>query len=249
MKESYYSGARNDLIALIPPGTKKVLEIGCAAGMTGRRLKELGFEEVVGVELLEDVARKALPFYDRVIIDDVEKTELPYEEEHFDCILYGDVLEHLVDPWKVLAAHHRFIGTGGVIICSIPNVRHYKNMKRLLIKGEWEYREAGLLDRSHLRFFTIKSIEAMVEGAGFEIATMIKRPSGAKWLKWLNKASGNRFIDHLVHQYVFTATKRKGGKPDSILALRVPRRRDDRPFHQVADKKEQRPYSRRGETT
>ncbi len=209
MKESYYSGVRDDLISLIPPGTRRVLEIGCAAGMTGRRLKELGFEEVVGVEVLADVARKALPFYDRVIVGDVEKTELPYEEGHFDCILYGDVLEHLVDPWKVLAAHNRSLRTGGAIICSIPNVRHYKHLKKLLIRGEWEYGEAGLLDRSHLRFFTIKSIEEMVEGAGFEMATMIKRPSGAKWLKWLNRALGNSFVDHLVLQYLFTAIKKE----------------------------------------
>jgi SAM-dependent methyltransferase len=209
MNELYYSSTRHDLINLIPPGTRTVLEIGCAEGMTGRRLKALGFEEVVGVEVLEDVARKALPFYDKVFIGDVEKTELPYEEGHFDCILYGDVLEHFVDPWKVLAAHNRFLRAGGVIICSIPNVRHYKNMKKLLIRGEWEYREAGLLDRSHLRFFTIKSIEAMVREAGFEIATMIKRPSGAAWLKWLDRVLGNRFIDHLVLQYVFTAIKKK----------------------------------------
>jgi SAM-dependent methyltransferase len=206
--ESYYSGSRDDLIPLIPPGAKHILEVGCAAGMTGRRLRELGFREVVGVEILEEVAQKAVPFYERVIVGDVEKTELPYEEGYFDCILYGDVLEHLVDPWKVLRVHNRFLKPGGAIICSIPNVRHYKHMKKLLVRGEWEYCEAGILDRGHLRFFTVKSIEAMVEEGGFEITRMIKRPSGAKWLKWLNRALGNRLIDHLVRQYLFLAVKK-----------------------------------------
>jgi 2-polyprenyl-3-methyl-5-hydroxy-6-metoxy-1,4-benzoquinol methylase len=207
--ESYYSGSRDDLIRLIPAGTRKVLEIGCAAGMTGKTLKGLGFEEVVGVEISEDMADKAQAFYDRVVTGDVEKMRLPYEKGHFDCILYGDVLEHLVDPWRLLREHNLLLCPGGAIICSIPNVRYYKNMKKLLLRGEWVYREAGILDRTHLRFFTVKSIRAMVEDAGFEITTMIKRPSGAKWLKWLNRALQNRLIDHLVVQYRFVAVKRR----------------------------------------
>ena len=209
IKESYYLGSRGDLIRLIPAGTRKILEIGCAAGGTGRALKELGFEEVVGVELREDVARMAQASYDRIIAGDVEKMQLPYEEGHFDCILYGDVLEHLIDPWRLLREHNLLLGPGGAIICSIPNVRHYKNIKKLLIRGEWEYRDRGILDRTHLRFFTIKSIRAMVEDAGFEITTMIKRPSGVKWLKWLNRALRNSLIDHLVLQYVFVAVKKR----------------------------------------
>ena len=82
-------------------------------------------------------------------------------------------------------------------------------MKKLLIRGEWEYRDRGILDRTHLRFFTIKSIREMVEDAGFEITTMIKRPSGVKWLKWLNRALRNSLIDHLVLQYVFVAVKKR----------------------------------------
>lgn len=209
IEETYYLGSRDDLIRLIPAGARKVLEIGCAAGMTGRTLKGLGFEEVVGVELVEDVARKAQAFYDRVITGDVEKIQLPYEKGHFDCILYGDVLEHLVDPWRLLREHNLLLGREGAIICSIPNIRYYKQMKKLFLRGEWEYRERGILDRTHLRFFTVKSIRAMVEDAGFEITTMVKRPSGAKWLKWLNRALRNRLIDHLVVQYVFVAVKRR----------------------------------------
>ncbi len=208
-EESYYLGSRDDLIRLIPAGAGKVLEIGCAAGMTGRTLKARGFEEVVGVELVEDVARKAQGHYDRVITGDVEKMQLPYEKGHFDCILYGDVLEHLVDPWRLLREHKELLGREGAIVCSIPNIRYYKQMKKLFLRGEWEYRERGILDRTHLRFFTVKSIRAMIEDAGFEITTMIKRPSGAKWLKWLNRALCNRLIDHLVVQYVFVAIKRR----------------------------------------
>lgn len=208
MRDSYYSGSRDDLIRLIPRGATKILEIGCAAGMTGKALKEQGFEEVVGVEVVEEVARKAMPYYDRIIVSDVEKMKIPYAKAYFDCILYGDVLEHLVDPWRVLKEHNGLVRTGGAIICSVPNIRHYKVIKKLLIKGEWDYRDAGVLDRTHLRFFTLKSIKQMIADSGFEITTIVKRPSGAKWLKVLNRALRNRLIDHLVHQYVVVAIKR-----------------------------------------
>lgn len=216
IKESYYLGSRDDLIRLIPAGINKILEIGCAAGMTGRVLKDLGFDEVVGVELREDMARKAEAFYDRVITGNVEKMRLPYEKGYFDCIIYGDVLEHLIDPWRLLRDHNLLLPSGGAIICSIPNVRHYKNMKKVIIGGEWEYRDRGILDRTHLRFFTVKSIRAMVEDAGFEITTMVKRPSGARWLKWLNRALCNSIIDHLVLQYVFVAIKKREAISDGI---------------------------------
>jgi O-antigen biosynthesis protein len=196
------------MVSLIPAGTGRILEIGCGAGMTGRLLKELGFQEVVGVELVEKVAREATPYYDRVIVDDVEKAALPYEKGYFDCILYGDVLEHLVDPWKVLKEHRSLLKPGGIIVCSIPNIRHYRITKRLLLKGKWDYQESGILDRTHLRFFTIGSMQNMIADSGFEIATVIKTPAAAKWLKWLNRLLGGLLIDHLVRRYVFSARKK-----------------------------------------
>jgi 2-polyprenyl-3-methyl-5-hydroxy-6-metoxy-1,4-benzoquinol methylase len=197
------------MIRLIPAGASKILEIGCGAGMTGKLLKELGFEEIVGIEVVEEVARKAIPYYDRVIVGDVEKVMLPYEKGHFDCILYGDVLEHLVEPWRVLKEHNALLKPGGTIVCSIPNIRHYRITRRLLFKGKWEYQESGILDRTHLRFFTLASMKNMVTDSGFEITTIIKKPSAAKWLKWLNRLLGNALIDHLVRRYLFSARKKE----------------------------------------
>ncbi len=201
-----YTITRTDMVSLIPPGTRKILEIGCGAGMTGKLLKELGFEEIVGVEIVEEVARKASPYYSRVIVDDVEKVTLPYDEGYFDCIFYGDVLEHLVEPWRVLKEHSSLLKPGGTIVCSIPNIRHYRITKRLLLKGRWEYEESGILDRTHLRFFTAASIRNMVADSGFEMKTIIKKPSAAQWL---NRLLGNLLIDHLVRRYVFSAKKKE----------------------------------------
>jgi len=208
----YYFGVRDDLIRAIPPQAKRILEVGCAGGMTGKALREKGFKEVVGIEVNEEVAKSGKRYYDQLIIGDVEKVSLPFEKEYFDCILYGDVLEHLLDPWQALKKHHAFLKKGGTIICSIPNIRHYRIVKKLVFKGKWEYQGDGILDQTHLRFFTLHSIRRMLEEAGFEIRSLVKRPSAAHWIKWLNFLLGNRLIDLLVRQYIVVAVKREEKK-------------------------------------
>jgi len=204
----YYFSARDDLIRLIPPQARRILEVGCAGGMTGKTLREKGVEEIVGIEINEEVAQSGKCFYNQLIIGDIEKINPPFENEHFDCILYGDILEHLVDPWRVLKEHHRFLKKRGTLICSIPNIRHYRIIKKLILKGRWEYTKDGIMDRSHLRFFTLDSILKMLEEAGFETKDLVKKSSGAQWLKSLNNLLGNRLIDFLVRQYIVVAIKR-----------------------------------------
>jgi len=208
-KNFYYFNVRNDLIQLIPPHAKRILEVGCAGGMTGKALRERGFKEIVGIEINEEVAQRGKSYYDKLIVGDVEKIRLPFERGHFDCILYGDVLEHLVDPWEVLKEHSAFLKSGGTILCSIPNVRHYRIIKKLVFKGKWEYTDCGIMDRTHLRFFTLDSIRRMLGEADFEIKGLIKRPSGAKCLKLCNRVLGNLIIDFLVRQYTIVAVRRE----------------------------------------
>ena len=208
-KDLYYFNVRDDLIRLIPSQAKSILEVGCAGGMTGKVLKEKGFEEIVGIEVNEAVAQTGRSYYDKLIIGDVEKIILPFEKEHFDCILYGDVLEHLVDPWQVLKNHHTLLKREGTIICSIPNLRHYQVIKKLVFKGKWEYTEGGIMDKTHLRFFTLDSIRRMLDEAGFEIKGFIKPSSGANWLKLFNRLLRDRLIDFLVRQYIVLAVKKE----------------------------------------
>lgn len=204
----YYFNVRDDLIRLIPAQTRRILEVGCAGGMTGKTLREKGVEEIVGIEINEEVAQSGRCFYNQLIIGDIEKVNLPFENEHFDCILYGDVLEHLVDPWRVLKEHHRFLKKGGTIICSIPNIRHYRILKKLILGGKWEYVGDGILDRTHLRFFTLDSIQTMLNEAGFEVRELVRRLSGASWLRWVNRIVGRRLDEFLVRQYIIVAIKR-----------------------------------------
>jgi SAM-dependent methyltransferase len=204
----YYSHTRVDLIQFIPSGTTKILEVGCGAGMTGKALRERGFEKIVGIEINEEMAQEGRAFYDQIVIGDVEKIRLPFEKEYFDCILYGDVLEHLVNPWQVLKDHQAVLKRGGTIICSIPNVRNYRILKNLIFRGRWEYTDDGILDRSHLRFFTLDSIQGMLKEAGYEIEGLTKRSSGAHWVKWIHRLLGSRLIEFLVRQYIIVARKR-----------------------------------------
>ncbi len=208
MDSPYYFSIRHDLVDLIPPGTKRILEVGCAGGMTGKRLKEKGFQEVVGIECIEEIGQQGEMYYDRLFIGDVENVELPYEKGHFDCILYPDVLEHLRDPWKTIKKHNALVKNDGIILCSIPNVRHYRVIKKLVFKGKWEYQDDGIMDKTHLRFFTLSSIIELLIDAGFEPAHMVKKPSAAKWLKIANRLSGGGLIDCLVRQYIILAVKK-----------------------------------------
>jgi len=202
---------RVDLIELIPKGTRRILDVGCSVGKTGEMLVEKGFEEIFGVEIDSKAAEQAKPFYKEVIVGDVEKDILPFSKSFFDCILYGDVLEHLVNPWRVLMNHKEILSDDGVIICSIPNIRFYRVLKSLFFKGRWDYTPLGILDRTHLRFFTLKTIEDMFRETGFEMRKVIKRKSGSKAMKLINRLVFDSFVDLLVVQYRIIGVKKSEG--------------------------------------
>lgn len=203
---------RADLIELIPKGAIRILDVGCGVGETGKLLKEKGFEEIVGVEMNPVAAQQAKSFYKEVIVGDVEKNILSFSKGFFDCILYGDVLEHLIDPWKVLASHKEILADDGTIICSIPNIRFYRILKSLIFKGRWDYVPFGILDRTHLRFFTVKTIEDMFRETGFEIEKLIKHKSGSKAMKLMNAVLFDKLIDFLVVQYRIVGVKAGRGR-------------------------------------
>lgn len=201
---------RTDLIELIPDHARRILDVGCGVGKTGQILREKGFEEIFGVEINMKAGQQAKSFYQEVVIGDIEKDVLPFSRGFFDCILYGDVLEHLVDPWKVLRSHREILKDDGIIICSIPNIRYYKVLKPLILDGRWEYVDLGILDRTHLRFFTLKTIEDMFRETGFEIRKLIKKKRCSKTMKLINRLVFNGLIDFLVLQYRIVGTKTSG---------------------------------------
>ena len=120
-----YIGKRNDLLNLIPLNSKNVLDIGCSTGTLGKQIKEKFNMKVTGIELSKEMAKIALSNLDEVIIGDVEKNVLDkLDKNKFDCIILGDIIEHLKDPWSFIQECYRILEKRGTIIASIPNIRH-----------------------------------------------------------------------------------------------------------------------------
>jgi trans-aconitate methyltransferase len=167
--DSYYLGTRNEMLRFIPEGVDTVLEVGCAAGGFGRQLKQRGVREVWGVEVVESAAQQAQNVLDKVLIGDVADLIDRLPAGYFDVVVFNDVLEHMVDPFTVLARMKSKISGRGMVVSSIPNIRYYYTFRELVLHKTWEYEESGILDRTHLRFFTVKSIRNMYERLGYEV--------------------------------------------------------------------------------
>ena len=159
---------RNDLFPLIPESASTILEVGCAAGMTGKELKKRPGVFVAGVENDPSAAQLAREVLDDVVEGNIEEIDLPYSENSFDCILFADVLEHLVDPLSVLKKIRKYLKPEGTVVASIPNVQ-FMGLIHHLVDGNWTYQKEGILDETHLRFFTFKEMEKLFANAGFEI--------------------------------------------------------------------------------
>ena len=155
------------VVSLVPPATR-VLEFGCATGYMSRVLKERLGCTVVGVEIDPEAARLAEQYCERVLVGDAEKIDFAAElaGEEFDVVLFADVLEHLKEPAEVLRRIRPFVADDGVVVASIPNIAH-ASVRLSLLRGEFRYREWGLLDDTHLRFFTRASIQDLFEETGY----------------------------------------------------------------------------------
>lgn len=164
----YFAAARPEMLAFVPDGAFRVLDIGCGDGSFGASLKQLRPRQVTGIEHVPEIAEIAKTRLDRVLAVDIEGT-LPFAEGEFDCIVANDILEHLVDPWTTVKRLVPLLQPGGHLVASIPNVRHYKVLKALIQDKTWEYSDKGVLDRTHLRFFTHRTIPPLFESAGLVV--------------------------------------------------------------------------------
>ncbi|HWF41785.1 MAG TPA: class I SAM-dependent methyltransferase [Acidothermaceae bacterium] len=153
------------ILALVG-ANKRVLDVGCATGYLARELVAAGCT-VSGVEYDADAAEQARPALERVMVADLETADLVAEfgREQFDAVVFGDVLEHLRDPLEVLRRARPLLARGGCVVISVPNVAHGA-VRLALLQGRWEYRSLGLLDDTHLRFFTRASLKEMLRAAG-----------------------------------------------------------------------------------
>jgi methionine biosynthesis protein MetW len=156
------------LVLAAVPDEARVLDVGCSTGYLAAELTSRGCQ-VVGVESDPEAAAQARERCELVIVGDVEdpavRDELPRD---MDAVLLADVLEHLRDPWGVLAALRETLAPGGRAVVSVPNVGHW-TARRALVRGRFPYAEHGLFDRTHLRFFTRASARELAARAGFAL--------------------------------------------------------------------------------
>lgn len=165
-----YTGARPDVTGLRAFTPRRSLDIGCSNGNLSAAFRELG-AETWGVEYDSTLAAAARTALGTVLEGDglARARELADAGEQFDTIVCADVLEHMVDPWSVMAEVRRLISPDGQVLVSLPNVRFYTTIVGLLVQGRWRYADRGVHDRTHLRWFTDRNARDMFSAAGFRV--------------------------------------------------------------------------------
>jgi 2-polyprenyl-3-methyl-5-hydroxy-6-metoxy-1,4-benzoquinol methylase len=173
-----YIGLRPDLLKYIIREDINVLDVGCATGSNGEWLKNnKKIKYLAGIELDNKMAAIAKPFYDEMIVGNLDSLDLDkaLNKRKFDYILLGDILEHLIDPDKTLSQLSERLSTDGKIIISLPNIQHINTFINLYIKGKWAYNERGIYDKTHLRWFTLKNIREMVHSSNLKIVKIERK--------------------------------------------------------------------------
>jgi len=165
----YFLQPRREMGRFIPRTAKRILDVGCGEGIFGLRLKEGLGAELWGVELVPSIAEVARHRLDRVLCGDVMQQLEHIRDHYFDCVIFNDVIEHLVDPYRMLGAIKQKLAQGGVVVSSIANIRYSRNLFDIVVRGQWRYQEGGILDKTHIRFFTKKRICEMFESLGCRI--------------------------------------------------------------------------------
>jgi 2-polyprenyl-3-methyl-5-hydroxy-6-metoxy-1,4-benzoquinol methylase len=201
LNSTYFAGVElydnhNPRIVEFYAGEKNILDIGCGSGLLGKTIKTANKEAVVfGIDYAEaarEAASKALDRYDTV---DLDNQELPTYDRKFDLIIIADVLEHLKRPDQLLARLHGVLAPQGIVLISVPNVAHFR-IRKTLLAGRFRYTDTGILDRTHLKFFTRETLFGLVSSCGFKVLAEQHISELPKFLGWTPRKNSR------LHAYV-----------------------------------------------
>lgn len=157
------------MCAFLPKAYSRVLEIGCGEGIFSKNLDPDKVVELWGIEPSEIAGNIAIKQNYKVICGTYEGCLDALPDQYFDLIICNDVIEHMVDHDFFFESIKQKMQKNGCIVGSIPNVRYYRNLKKLLFNKDWQYQDSGILDRTHLRFFTEKSLVRTIKDHGYVI--------------------------------------------------------------------------------
>ncbi len=214
---AYYGRPRREMRCHVPREAQLILDIGCGAGAFGAGLKTeralVGDSLTVwGVEVDPVAAERASEVLDRILVGDGATVLQRLASDGsgpaagFDAVVMNDVLEHVLEPEELLVAAGALLRPGGQIVASVPNVRFFGNVVDLVIKGRWEYTDEGILDRTHLRFFTRSSMLDMFEGCGFTVEQITGiNPTGSLKFKLVNLLTLGQWADMKYLQFAIRA--------------------------------------------
>ena len=206
--DSYFAFVRKDIEPLLPARSERVLEIGCGGGGTLAWLKATGRAGwVAGIELFAEAADVARPRVDELHQGDVDQHINRFSPASLDLILCLDVLEHLVDPWDTLKRLQSLLRPGGQLIASLPNIRHHSVIMPLLLSGKWRYETAGIMDRTHLRFFSRATAIDLLQHAGLQLSGERSTYAWGSLDKWKDLASFGLLREFFSFQYLLSARK------------------------------------------
>jgi 2-polyprenyl-3-methyl-5-hydroxy-6-metoxy-1,4-benzoquinol methylase len=194
VQELGLNAVHREIIALVGPA-QRVLDVGCSTGYLGQALQTEASRQVDGIELDPAAAQIAQRHYHRVFVGSVEDVAFVQSiAETYDAIILADVLEHLARPECVLAALAPLLKPGGYLLISVPNIAFYDIRRRLFFRGEWRYTDTGILDHTHLRFYTYHTIRDLVAAAGWWV---VEQRVGVAWIPF-ERRLGRSFIGKRV---------------------------------------------------
>jgi SAM-dependent methyltransferase len=197
-----------NLLECMPPQSKKIVELGCMSGALAREFKKINPDcHYFGIDIEPKYTELAKRYCDRVDSFDIEVKDDYFFESlaDADCWVFGDVLEHLKDPWRFLKKIRGVIPQSGCVVACIPNAQNWSIIAKLCI-GDFRYEDQGLLDRTHLRWFTRQTIAELFRDTGFKVEVLNSR------------SFGEPEISHQIYPLIGELAKRCGANPDLAIA-------------------------------